>query len=119
MANDKFVNRHIGPREGEIAEMLKVIGVSSVDELIDQTVPSNIRLSRSLNLPNGLTEREYFRRILKLASKNKVFNTYIGMGWYDTITPAVILQCVGKPGLVHFVHPLSGRDFAGPSGGFA
>ena len=94
MANDKFVNRHIGPREGEIAEMLKVIGVSSVDELIDQTVPSNIRLSRSLNLPNGLTEREYFRRILKLASKNKVFNTYIGMGWYDTITPAVILRNV-------------------------
>lgn len=94
MAIDKFVNRHIGPRGKEISEMLEVIGVSSLDELIDQTVPSNIRLEKPLNLPNGLTEREYYRRILNLAAKNKVFNTYIGMGWYDTITPAVILRNV-------------------------
>lgn len=92
MAIDKFVSRHIGPRENDIKEMLKVIGVKSLDELIDQTVPANIRLEKPLNLPNGLTEREYFRRILKIAQKNKVFNTYIGMGWYDTITPAVILR---------------------------
>jgi len=92
MAIDKFVGRHIGPRGEDIQEMLKVIGVQSLDELIDQTVPSNIRLEKPLNLPNGLTEREYFRKILKLAKKNKVFNTYIGMGWYDTITPAVILR---------------------------
>jgi glycine dehydrogenase len=92
MAIDKFVSRHIGPREDDIQEMLKVIGVQSLDELIDQTVPANIRLEKPLNLPDGLTEREYFRKILKLAQKNKVFNTYIGMGWYDTITPAVILR---------------------------
>jgi len=92
MAIDKFVGRHIGPRGEDIQEMLKVIGVQSLDELIDQTVPSNIRLEKPLNLPNGLTEREYYRKILKLAKKNKVFNTYIGMGWYDTITPAVILR---------------------------
>ena len=92
MAIDKFVSRHIGPREGDIVEMLKVIGVKSLDELIDQTIPANIRLDKPLNLPNGLTEREYFRKILKLAKKNKVFNTYIGMGWYDTITPSVILR---------------------------
>lgn len=92
MAIDKFVSRHIGPREDDIAEMLKVIGVKSLDELIDQTVPANIRLEKPLNLSNGLTEREYFRKILKIAQKNKVFNTYIGMGWYDTITPAVILR---------------------------
>ncbi len=92
MAIDKFVSRHIGPRENDIQEMLKVIGVRSLDELIDQTVPANIRLEKPLNLPNGLTEREYFRKILKIAQKNKVFNTYIGMGWYDTITPAVILR---------------------------
>jgi len=92
MAIDKFVGRHIGPRREDIQEMLKVIGVQSLDELIDQTVPSNIRLEKPLNLPNGLTEREYYRKILKLAKKNKVFNTYIGMGWYDTITPAVILR---------------------------
>ena len=92
MAIDKFVSRHIGPRENDIGEMLKVIGVQSLDELINQTVPSNIRLEKPLNLSNGLTEREYYRKILNLAKKNKVFNTYIGMGWYDTITPAVILR---------------------------
>ena len=92
MAIDKFVSRHIGPREEDIKEMLKVIGVQSLDELIDQTVPANIRLKKPLNLSNGLTEREYFRKILKIAQKNKVFNTYIGMGWYDTITPSVILR---------------------------
>jgi len=92
MAIDKFVSRHIGPREEDIKEMLKVIGVQSLDELIDQTIPANIRLEKPLNLSNGLTEREYFRKILKIAQKNKVFNTYIGMGWYDTITPSVILR---------------------------
>jgi glycine dehydrogenase len=92
MAIDTFVGRHIGPREADIKEMLKVVGARSLDELIDQTVPANIRLEKPLNLPNGLTEREYYRKILKLAKKNKVFNTYIGMGWYDTITPAVILR---------------------------
>jgi len=92
MAIDKFVSRHIGPREEDIKEMLRVIGVKSLDELIDQTVPKNIRLEKPLNLSNGLTEREYYRKILKLAKKNKVFNTYIGMGWYDTITPSVILR---------------------------
>jgi len=92
MAIDKFVSRHIGPREDDIKEMLKVIGVQSLDELINQTVPANIRLEKPLNLSNGLTEREYFRKILKIAQKNKVFNTYIGMGWYDTITPSVILR---------------------------
>lgn len=94
MSQDRFVTRHIGPRESEIEEMLKAVGVSSMDELLDQTVPSNIRLQTPLKLNVGLSERRYFRRILDLASKNKVFNTYIGMGYYDTITPAVILRNV-------------------------
>ena len=94
MASDKFVMRHIGPRDQEIQEMLHTIGVSSMDELINQTVPDNIRLKKPLNLEDGLTESQYFRKILALASKNKVFNTYIGMGYYDTITPAVILRNV-------------------------
>ena len=94
MSQDRFVNRHLGPRASEIKEMLDFIGVSSLDELIDQTVPSNIRLKKPLKLREGLTERQYYREILKLASKNKVFNTYIGMGYYDTITPAVILRNV-------------------------
>lgn len=94
MASDKFVTRHIGPRAYEIQEMLAKIGVSSLQELIDQTIPENIRLENPLQLEDGLTERQYFRKILALAKKNKVFNTYIGMGYYDTITPAVILRNV-------------------------
>ncbi|WP_346862986.1 aminomethyl-transferring glycine dehydrogenase [uncultured Draconibacterium sp.] len=94
MSQDRFVTRHIGPRNNEIAEMLDAVGVSSMEELLEQTVPSNIRLQQPLKLNEGLSERKYFRRILDLASKNKVYNTYIGMGYYDTITPAVILRNV-------------------------
>jgi len=94
MPSDKFAARHIGPRKEEVNLMLEKIGVSSLEELIDQTVPSNIRLDQPLQLEDGLTERQYYRKILSLASKNKVFNTYIGMGYYDTITPAVILRNV-------------------------
>ena len=94
MASDMFVSRHIGPRDFEIDVMLDKIGVSSLDELIEQTVPESIRLKEPLKIDGGLTERQYYRKILKLASKNKVYNTYIGMGYYDTITPAVILRNV-------------------------
>lgn len=94
MLTDRFVNRHIGPRDHEIETMLQTLKVSSVDELIDQVVPANIRLREPLRLGEGLSERKYFRKILDLASRNKVFNTYIGMGYYDTITPAVILRNV-------------------------
>lgn len=94
MSQDRFVTRHIGPREREIAEMLSAVGVSSMDELLDQTIPENIRFTTPLKLNEGLSERKYYRRILELASKNKVFNTYIGMGYYDTITPAVVLRNV-------------------------
>ncbi|HKJ43297.1 MAG TPA: hypothetical protein VKA27_14465, partial [Sunxiuqinia sp.] len=94
MGSDKFVARHIGPRDHEIKQMLEEIGVSSMEELIEQTVPANIRLEKPLQLADGLTERKYYRRIHDLAKKNKVFNTYIGMGYYDTITPAVVLRNV-------------------------
>jgi glycine dehydrogenase len=94
MSHDRFVTRHLGPRDNELNEMLEFVGVSSMDELMEQTVPSNIRLKEPLKLQEGLTERKYFRKILNLAGKNKVFNTYIGMGYYDTITPAVILRNV-------------------------
>ena len=94
MLIDKFVNRHIGPRDHEISQMLEKIGVTSLDELIDQVVPSDIRLKEPLKLSEGISERKYYRNILELAARNKVFNTYIGMGYYDTITPAVILRNV-------------------------
>jgi len=92
MAAEKFIYRHNGPRNEEVPVMLKKIGVSSVDELIDQTVPASIRLKEPLKLSKALTERQYYRRIHDIAQKNKVFETYIGMGYYDTITPAVILR---------------------------
>ena len=90
MATEKFIDRHNGPRIEEIPFMLEKIGVSSVEELIYQTVPSSIRLKEPLKISSAFTERQYYRRIHDIAAKNKVFETYIGMGYYDTITPAVI-----------------------------
>lgn len=74
--------------------MLRKIGVSSLDELIDKTIPSNIRLDKPLDLPEPMTEYEFAGHIAQLASKNKLYTTYIGMGWYGTITPAVIQRNV-------------------------
>lgn len=88
--HDTFESRHIGPRQKDIPEMLKVIGSSSIDALIEQTVPGNIRLNRDLELDAPLSEYQYLARLRKIAQKNKVFKTYIGMGYYNTITPSVI-----------------------------
>ena len=82
--------RHIGPRPEDIENMLKVVGVSSLDELIEQTVPESIRLKKTLYLPAPLTEFEFISRMKAVASKNKLYRTFIGQGYYDTITPAVI-----------------------------
>ncbi len=94
MVENEFVSRHIGPREDEIEQMLKIIGVSSVDELIEQTVPSSIRMSHPLAIANGIAEDKFLKRIRCLASKNKIFKTYIGMGYYNTHTPSVIIRNV-------------------------
>ena len=80
MSTERFVSRHIGPRDSEINEMLKVVGVKSIDELIDQTVPKGIRMDKPLNLPAALTEQQYLAKIKGIASKNKVFRSFIGMG---------------------------------------
>lgn len=90
ITTDKFVNRHNGPRESEVKAMLKKIGASSVDELIDQTIPAAIRLKKPLNLPAGMTEYNYHKHLRTIAAKNKVFKTYIGLGYYNTIVPPVI-----------------------------
>src|SRR5690606_25106742 len=74
--------------------MLKSLGVQSVEELIDQTIPVDIRLSTPLSLPTPLSEQEYTEEIAQIASQNKIFTSYIGMGWYDTITPAAIYRNV-------------------------
>ena len=75
-------------------KMLETIGVSDIDELIDQTLPADIRLTQPLSLPKALSEQEYAEEIAHLVSKNKVYASYIGMGWYDTATPAVIYRNV-------------------------
>ncbi|MCD6354408.1 MAG: hypothetical protein J7L95_02560, partial [Prolixibacteraceae bacterium] len=75
MTIDSFVTRHIGPGKDDVQKMVETLGVSSLDELIDQTVPSSIRMREPMKLQEGLTERKYYRKILNLARKNKVFNT--------------------------------------------
>ncbi len=87
---DKFVNRHIGPNSQSENEMLKAIGIDSVDQLIYETVPKSIRLQKELNLPEPLTEHAFLKRLKEISAKNKVFRSYIGMGYYGTILPAVI-----------------------------
>ncbi len=87
---DKFVNRHIGPNDKEIKEMLKTIGVDSLDELIEQTVPSQIRLNEKLHLGEPVSEYKFLEDLHQIAQKNKVFKSYIGMGYNQTITPFVI-----------------------------
>lgn len=92
MITDTFLSRHNGPRDHELDEMLKTLGVSSLDELIDQTVPKSIRLKKPLNLPAPLTEHEYLCKIKEVASKNKLYRSFIGQGYYGTATPSVILR---------------------------
>lgn len=90
MYSDNFTRRHIGPSENDTREMLKTIGVSSVDELIEQTIPSSIRLKSPLKVDKGLSEYEYHRHLKALGAKNKVLRSYIGLGYNGTITPPVI-----------------------------
>src|SRR5215216_1746701 len=89
---EKFESRHIGPDQNQIKEMLKVVKASSVDELIGQTVPSNIRLKKALNLPPAQSEFQFLNDFKRIASSNKVYKTFIGTGYYNTITPGVILR---------------------------
>ncbi len=90
----EFQPRHIGPNEKETIQMLKAVGVSSLDELMERTVPSNIRMKEDLKLQPAMSEYEYLQHIKDISLKNKVFKTYIGQGYYDTITPSVILRNV-------------------------
>ncbi len=89
---EKFESRHNGPDKEQIAEMLRVIGASSLDQLIGETVPGRIRLKKPLNLSPALPEAAFLKQFKKVVSKNRVFKSYIGTGYYDTITPGVILR---------------------------
>ena len=91
---EPFANRHIGPSEADIKQMLKQSDVDSLSQLIGETIPKKIRLDKPLNLPPALAEDDYLENIRSIASKNQIFRSFIGMGYYETITPNVILRNV-------------------------
>ena len=90
MKTDAFALRHIGPNENELQHMLKTIGAKSLDQLILETIPEDIRLKKPLNLAPAMSEYEFSNHIAELGNKNKVFKTYIGLGYNQAIVPAVI-----------------------------
>ncbi len=87
---DTFVHRHLGPTEADIQEMLATLGLQSLDALIDQTVPDDIRLRRPLALPGQRSEQDVLNELRAIAAQNRIFRSLIGMGYYDCITPPVI-----------------------------
>jgi glycine dehydrogenase len=89
---DDFARRHLGPQPADLAQMLETVGVDSLDELIDATVPAAIRLARPLNLPPARSESEVLADLRGLAAQNQLVRSYLGMGYYDTLTPGVILR---------------------------
>ena len=90
MKTDAFALRHIGPRENELQHMLKTIGAETLDQLISETIPDDIRLKTTLDLDPAMTEYEYSNHISHLGNKNKIFQSYIGLGYNQAIVPAVI-----------------------------
>jgi len=94
MNTDQFVNRHNGPSEQDVQDMLHKINAPTLDALIAQTIPAGIRLKQPLNLPEGLSEYEYLQHLRGIAAKNKLYKSYIGLGYYDTIVPPVIQRNV-------------------------
>lgn len=90
MITNNFAGRHNGPQPQDVKKMLGVIGLNSIDELVGKTIPEQIRLKKDLNIPLGMNEAEYLTHIKAIASKNKIFRSYIGMGWYNVILPAVL-----------------------------
>ena len=92
MITNNFVHRHIGPRQADVDHMLKAIGMSSLDEMVEKTLPSNIRLPEPLKVADGLNEIEFINHMKAIGGKNKIFRSFIGMGYYNTITPGVITR---------------------------
>lgn len=88
--NPEFQGRHIGPNPEHTQRMLQTIGVSSLDQLIDETVPANIRRKDKLKIPAALSEHEMLQQLRRMADKNQLYKSYIGMGYYDVIVPGVI-----------------------------
>ncbi len=94
MRTDVFASRHIGIREEDLQHMLKTVEVKDLEQLIFETIPSDIRLQKKLNLPEGMSEHEFLAHIQNLSEKNKVFKSYIGLGYHECIIPSVIKRNV-------------------------
>ncbi|MEC7264517.1 MAG: aminomethyl-transferring glycine dehydrogenase [Bacteroidota bacterium] len=90
MNTEVFAARHIGITEKDMPHILKTIGVESVEQLIYETIPDDIKLKQPLDLPAGISEHEFLSHLQELAQKNKIFKTYIGLGYHETLTPSVI-----------------------------
>ncbi len=90
MKSDQFSQRHLGPRQPEIEKMLNTIGFGTMDELVAKPIPASILKDHSMNLPEAVDEQTYLERIKEMACKNKMFKTYMGIGYYNTILPPVI-----------------------------
>jgi glycine dehydrogenase len=90
--HDAFLERHIGPNEGEIAHMLRAVGYPTLDAMTDAIVPSSIKSAAPLALPEPVTEVEALAKIRAIAGRNQVFRSFIGQGYYGTHTPNVILR---------------------------
>src|SRR5215216_5352819 len=91
---ESFSSRHIGPDAEDTAAMLKAVGATSLDALIDEAIPARIRLKQPLNLADGQSEYHFLRELQQTAKKNQVFRSFLGLGYYDTITPSVIVRNV-------------------------
>jgi glycine dehydrogenase len=91
---EQFETRHIGPDEADTAHMLQTVGAASLDALVDEAIPSRIRLPRALDVPDGLSEQQFLRELAEVASGNRLFRSYIGLGYYDCFTPSVIRRGV-------------------------
>jgi glycine dehydrogenase len=91
---DVFAARHLGPRPGDLRAMLETLGYASLADFVDAVVPADIRLRRPLDLPPARTEEEALAELRRLATQNRVFRSYLGMGYHDCVTPPVILRNV-------------------------
>ena len=94
LSPEPFQTRHIGPDAADLASMLKIVGAPSLDALVDEAIPASIRLKDRLHLPDGVPEHEFLRGLQQLARQNQLFQSYIGQGYYDSVTPSVILRNV-------------------------
>ena len=91
-SKDRFAARHVGPDDADVAEMLAALGLPSLDALVGETVPADIRLGAALELPAAVTEAEVLAELRALAQKNQLWKSYLGLGYSDCVTPPVILR---------------------------